>query len=318
MVEDMNNDSVKTLKVQDFEEAFAEKLSPYVAERISKYSFQYAEITPEENEKLLIKIVETLLNPNIIQSGEHRLDQWEAGWGENLELFLKNPGNVDLIIPKYFNKYGAVRWRGRFIRPISEKFEFHSLAIIIDWLFDKYIRGVSAIYEFGCGTGHNLLRVRGVNTSASLFGLDWAESSQSIINRMALHKIDSKIHAKRFDYFNPDDSFNLDQDSVVYTVASLEQVGTRWRSYIEYLLRKRPKLCIHIEPVAELLDPTQLIDYLSIEYFKKRNYLEGFLDGLRQLEKEGKLQIHRAQRTHIGSLFIEGYSVVVWSPADFA
>jgi hypothetical protein len=314
MVKDMNNDSVKTLNVQDFEDAFEEKLSPYVAERIGKYSFQYAEITPEENEKLLIKIVETLLNPNIIQSGEHRLDQWEAGWGENLDLFLKNPGNIDLIIPKYFNKYGAVRWRGRFIRPISEKFEFHTLAIIIDWLFDKYVRDVSAIYEFGCGTGHNLLRVRGVNTNASLCGLDWAESSQNIINRMALHKIDNKIRAKRFDYFNPDDSFNLDQESVVYTVASLEQVGTRWKSYIEYLLRKRPKLCIHIEPVAELLDPTQLIDYLSIEYFKKRNYLEGFLAGLRQLEVEGKLTIHSAQRTHVGSLFIEGYSVVVWSP----
>lgn len=314
MVNDLINDSVKTLSVQDFESAFGEKLSPYVSERISNYSFQYTEFTPEENESLLIKIVETLLNPNIILSGEHRLDQWEAGWGENLDLFLRNPENLDLIIPKYFNKYGAVRWNSRFIRPIAEKFECHSLAIIIDWLFDKYVRDVSAVYEFGCGTGHNLLRVRGVNKYASLCGLDWAEASQNIIERLALHKIDHNIKAKRFDYFNPDDSFNLEQDSIVYTVASLEQVGARWKSYIEYILRKRPKLCIHIEPVAELLDQTQFIDYLSIEYFKKRNYLDGFLDGLRQLEKEGKAKIHRAQRTHIGSLFIEGYSVVVWSP----
>ena len=314
MIDDSKNNMVQSLSVKDFEGAFVEKLSPYVAERISKYSFQYAEFPSEEKESLLIKIVETLLDPNLQQSGEHRLDQWESGWGENLELFLLNPENVDLIIPKYFNKYGAIRWRGRFIRPVSEKFECHSLAIIQDWLFDKYLRDVPAIYEFGCGTGHNLLRARGVNATASLCGLDWATASQRIIERMAQHKIDPDIQGKRFDYFNPDESFYLTPGSAIYTVASLEQVGTRWDKFIEYILLNRPKLCIHIEPVAELLDPTKLIDYLSIEYFKKRNYLNGFLDGLRQLENEGKVKIHRAQRTYIGSLFIEGYSVVVWSP----
>jgi hypothetical protein len=314
MTDDSKNNMVQSLSVKDFEGAFGEKLSPYVAERISKYSFQYAEFPSEEKESLLIKIVESLLDPNLQQSGEHRLDQWESGWGENLELFLLNPENVDLIIPKYFNKYGAIRWRGRFIRPVSEKFECHSLAIIQDWLFDKYLRDVPAIYEFGCGTGHNLLRARGVNATASLCGLDWATASQRIIERMAQHKIDPDIQGKRFDYFNPDESFYLTPGSAIYTVASLEQVGTRWDKFIEYILLNRPKLCIHIEPVAELLDPAKLIDYLSIQYFKKRNYLNGFLDGLRQFENEGKVKIHRAQRTYIGSLFIEGYSVVVWSP----
>jgi hypothetical protein len=313
MGNDVNNDSVKTLAVQDFEEAFGESLSPYVAGRVCKYLFQYAEFSSDEKESLLIKIVETLINPKLMQTGEHRLEQWEMGWSENLELFLRNPENIDLIIPKYFNKYGAIRWRGDFIRPISEKFERHSLAIIIDWLFDKYMRDADAIYEFGCGTGYNLLRAREVNSNASLWGLDWATASQRIIERLAHQSIDHNIQAYRFDYFNPDDSFRIAPNSVVYTVASLEQVGARWDKFIQYILRNRPKLCIHIEPVAELLDSGKLIDYLSIEYFKKRNYLEGFLNGLRQLEKEGKVRIHRAQRTYIGSLYIEGYSVIVWS-----
>ena len=65
-----------------------------------------------------------------------------------------------------------------------------------------------------------------------------------------------------------------------------------------------------IFPEAEIV----LIDNLSIKYFKKRNYLDGFLSGLRELEAQEKLTIHDIKRTHIGSLFIEGYSVVVWSP----
>lgn len=314
MINNFKKDEVKSLSVHDFEVAFGEKLNSYVAEHINKYSFQYTEFSAVEKESLLIKIVETLLNPDLLQSGEHRLDQWESGWSENLELFLQNPENIDLIIPKYFNKYGAVRWCSQFIRPVSEKFECHSLAIIQDWLFDKYLRDVPAIYEFGCGTGHNLLRARGVNPKASLFGLDWATASQRIIERIAEHKIDPDIKGKRFDYFNPDQTFHLMPGSALYTVASLEQVGPRWDKFINYVLLNRPKICIHIEPIAELLDRNILIDYLSIEYFKKRNYLHGFLDGLRMLETNGKIKIHSAQRTYIGSLFIEGYSVVVWSP----
>ena len=41
-------DATKYIGVCDFEEAFGEKLSPYVVERISEYSFQYSELTNEE------------------------------------------------------------------------------------------------------------------------------------------------------------------------------------------------------------------------------------------------------------------------------
>jgi hypothetical protein len=145
--------------------------------------------------------------------------------------------------------------------------------------------------------------------------LDWAASSQKIIRRLARNGVDRNIFAHRFDFFDPDNSFNLEKNSIVYTSASIEQTGTQYKRFLEYLLRQRPALCIHIEPIAELLDENHLLDYLSIQYFKKRKYLSGYLDHLRKLEKQGQIKIHRAQRTYIGSLFIEGYSVIVWSPA---
>lgn len=314
MTTDAKSAPIRSLSVEDFEQAFGEKLSPIVADRIRNYSFQYTCFSPEEQEELLIKIVQSLLDPDTIRAGDHRLDQWEMGWGENLDLMSNNPTDVKMIIPKYFEKYGAIRWCGRFIRPVSPHFEYLSLAVIQDWLFDKYLRDASAIYEFGCGTGYNLLRAREFNQSATLWGLDWTTASQKIISQLAENGVDPDIHGHRFDYFNPDESFHIEPNGVIYTVASLEQVGARWDKFVEYILRSGPKLCIHIEPISELLDPTKLIDYLSIEYFKKRNYLHGFLDGLRELESQGKVKLHRAQRTHIGSLFIEGYSVIVWSP----
>lgn len=306
--------AAKALSAEDFAAAFGEDVNGFVKERIHAYGFRYAEFSEDERDRLLRKIVEALLTPDIVQSGDHRRDDWEKGWGENLNSILRSTPDVESIIPKYFGKYEAIRWCGRFIRPLSPQFEYRSLAVILDWLFDKYLRDADAIYEFGCGTGYNLLRAREFNSRAPLWGLDWTASSQKIIERLAHDGLDRNIHGRRFDYFDPDGSFRLAAGSVVFTVASLEQVGTRWGTFVDYLLRNRPALCVHVEPVAELLDPGNLLDYLSVEYFKKRNYLQGFLDGLRQLEKQGKAVIHRAQRSRIGSLFIEGYSIVVWSP----
>lgn len=305
---------MKQLTFNDFENAFNEKLSNYVKERINQYSFQFLEFNDKEQEELIITIVKTLLNSELTKSGEHRREQWEAGWDENFQHSLKNNNIKDQLIPKYFQKYNAIRWQGKFIKPISDKFELNTLSIILDWLFDKYLRNFDAIYEFGCGTGHNLLRARDVNQSATLFGLDWAHSSQKIITKLRMDGIEKNIYGYNFDYFNPDYNINLNQNSVIYTVASLEQVGDRWAPFLEYILNKRPKLCIHVEPIAELLDEKKLIDYLSIEYFKKRNYLNGFLKGIKKIEESGKIKIHSAKRTNIGSLFIEGYSVIVWSP----
>lgn len=307
--------TAKCLTEVDFEIAFGEALTPCVVEQIRRYRFEYEEFSAAEYDTLLIKIIDTLLDPQLMQSGEHRLPQWESGWGENLQALATNPADIEQIVPRYFNKYGAVRWQGRFIRPLADQFEFHSLGIILDWLFDQYCRHADTVYEFGCGTGHNLLRLRRINPQARLWGLDWATSSQRLLAQLAELGIDTNIRGHRFDYFHPDDHFSLAPGSVIYTVASLEQIGSRWQPYLDYLLRQRPALCIHVEPIAELLDPDVLLDNLSRKYFQKRNYLDGYLTGLRELEQTGRIRIHRAQRTGIGSLFIEGYSVIVWSPA---
>jgi trans-aconitate methyltransferase len=239
-----------------------------------------------------------------VRAGEHRVEEWDKGWRDNL--------TSNTILPRYFGKYNILRWKQLFITPISENYEVNMLHLIVDWLSDKYMRDTHAVYEFGCGTGHNLQHVRMVNNNAILYGLDWAESSQEIIRNHAMEIGDRKLYAGQFNFFDPDYDFDDLSDAVIYTIAGLEQVGGRYEKFLNYLLHYKPRFCIHVEPIAELLDNNNLLDYLSIEYFKKRNYLSGFLTRLRQLEKDGRIDILCGQRTYIGSLFIDGYSVIVW------
>ncbi|MEN6414178.1 MAG: class I SAM-dependent methyltransferase [Veillonellales bacterium] len=297
----------------DFERMLGEKLAAHIHQKIKAYNFLYQPITQIERDQLLKQILLTLLDDTIIAAGEHRYEQWEKGWSENL-ISLSHKDIHKAIIPKYFGKYTAVRMEQKFIKSLSPNFEYNALAVILDWLFSKYLRDAGSIYEFGCGTGYHLLRAREYNPTAALWGLDWAEASQKIIDQVSQRLRDNKLFAHKFNYFQPDYKFTLDPKSIVYTVASLEQVGTKFEEFVTYLIHNNPKLCIHVEPIAELLDENNLLDFLSIQYFKKRNYLSGFLPYLRKLERDGTIKILKCKRTNIGSLFIEGYSVVVWTP----
>ncbi|OGF26075.1 hypothetical protein A2303_04720 [Candidatus Falkowbacteria bacterium RIFOXYB2_FULL_47_14] len=301
------------LQTDDFERMFGEKLSSYTKKKIKDYGFRYRHITPDERDDCIKKIVDTLLDRGLVYSGKHRLGQWEKGWGENLAN-LKKHGNSSAIIPHYFGKYDIVRVNQKLIKAHSKNFERNSLAVIVGWLADKYMRDADSIYEFGCGTGHHLLEIRDINRNANLWGLDWVESSQKIIQKIAAQKNNNKLFAKKFDFFNPDKKFKLGKNSVIYTVAALEQVGEKFDKFIDFLIGNKPKLCIHVEPIGELLDENNLLDFLSLKYFEKRNYLKGFLSHLYKLEKQNKIKILKAQRSYIGSFFIDGYSVIVWSP----
>lgn len=303
---------VHTLGRADFEEVFGE-MTERVAKRIAELNLQYVELSPEERDACIRDIVQKLLGSELEVVGSHRQERWEEGWAENLDAFKK--GEKDALIPAYTHKDQIARWKRDFMKPTKPGFDNGVLAIITTWLFEKYLKDAATIYDFGCGTGRHLLQVREVNPKARLVGLDWTRASQEIIREMGKNAILKNAESRHFDFFKPDHSLVLAPGSFVYTIGALEQVGENHKAFVEYLLKNKPSLCVHVEPIAELLDPHHLVDYLAIEYFRKRHYLWGFLTHLRELEKEGKINIHKAQRTYLGAnKFVDHYSVVVWSP----
>jgi hypothetical protein len=284
--------------------AFNEDISGYVAGRIKAFDFAYRPIPASKRDQWLRVVVEALAERDLDRSGEHRLPVWERGWSENLGGSL---------VPKYFGKFPVVRWCRELIDPVGSRFEYEAFGIIKDWLFDKHFRDVSHIFEFGCGTGHNLIAARRVNYRAILHALDWARSSQQVVDANR-EELGGRVLACNFDLFKPQGEFGLLYGAGVFTAAALEQTGDRFHAFIDWLIEREPGVVIHIEPINELLDPADLMDYLSIQYARKRGYLSGLLDYLRKKAADGAIEILTAKRTGIGSLFLDGYSVIVWRP----
>jgi hypothetical protein len=287
------------------------KLDSESIEQLTNADLQYDELSQKEMETYLIHYID-VLTADITQSGEHRINEWERGWNENLENFNKT-GNIDELIPKYHGKKRFVRWHGRMVNPHKPDFDYKLHMLIVDAILKKYMNNVDNIFEFGCGPAYHLLRLQKYFPNKKLFGADWTVASQQVIKNInSVFKTD--ITGFNFNFFTPNYDIDIPKNSGIYTVAALEQVGEKFKDFVEFLIKKNPTICVHFEPIDELLDNTCLLDNLTIKYFRKRRYLNGFLPYLRELQMQGKIEILDERRTYTGSYFIEGHSLVVWKP----
>ena len=298
----------------DFEKAFGELLSSNVKNKIKEIDLQYIDLNQKEKDKLILDILKTLDNPTVKKAGPHRINDWIKGWGENNDEFLTTKSYSSLI-PKYFGKLPYVRWNREFIKPVNKDFEYNMVKVLQYWLFNKHFSNLDNVYEFGCGTGHNLFRVNEINPKASLYGLDWSDSSQKVIKNIN-KSYNLNIKGHKFDYFNIDKNFHLNKNSGIFTFASLEQVGDKSKDFIQYLIKQNPTIYLHVEPMGEYLNPQNLNDYLSLKYFEKRNYVKGLRTYLHILKDENKIDIIQDQRSNIGSMFVDGYSIIAWKPKN--
>jgi len=296
---------------ENFEDILGMTVPEFVVHEMEQNPLKYENLTKEEYEKYLISVLLVLM-ADIPKSGEYRLGEWESGWGENFKEFMKTNDVVSLI-PKYHGKNRYVRWLGEIVNPISPHFDYRIHLHFVDIIIHNYMNGIKNIYEFGCGPAYHLLRLNRRYPDVSVCGLDWTSVSQDIIGEIN-KSINSNIDSHKFNFYEPDMQFDLKENSMVYTIAALEQVGSRFVDFIEYLIEKKPQICIHMEPMSEFLSEDKLLDVLSIEYFKKRNYLDGFCRHLIELEKQGRIEILNKKRINSGSYFVEGHSLIVWKP----
>ncbi len=276
------------LTVKDFQMCFG-GMTDDCEKLISQFNFKYDPIsyTPSfENLKLV---------------GDK--NRWENGWNENLGAF-KLSHDVNDLTPKYYHPGRILRYKNKFIKTEDPQFEANFLKVFRQYIF-SYLSDYNPIYEFGCGTAFNLVALAEMYPDKLLHGIDWASSSVQIINE--INKVKGlHITPYLFDMFNPSD-LKLLTGSAVFTWGALEQLGTKFEPFLEYLLRHKI-FVINIEPLVELLDHDNPLDYFSKNYMQRRGYLRGYLTKLWYKN----IEIIETQRLHFGNMNYEGWSFVIW------
>ena len=272
----------------DFKNFFKEEPSRYLKKFIKNLG--YYKLNNRDRNKYILIIRKFILEQKILKAGKKYHKKWEEGWEENFNLFKKNR-NIKNLIPKYLGKYRVSRLNNHLIKTTSKSFDYKIVKIITLYILEKYFQNQKNVVEFGCGTGLNLIYLNKINPKINLIGLDWTSSSQKIIK--LLNKKYKNISGYKFDYFNPifNKKIKLQKHNwSCFTVASLEQLGTKFKQFINFLEKKRPNIIVNIEPINEILNKKKTLEYLSIKYAEKRNYLKGYYSYLKKLERNKKIK----------------------------
>jgi len=277
-------------------------------------ALRFRRLTSLERDQAVLTAIRELVGKECSIAGVNDPTKWEQGWGEVLDLIGRKGFDPSLLRPQYF-KYDLLRLDGDYIKVYDRNFEYEWYATLRRIIFRKYLAQVDQVIEFGCGTGTSLLILHELFPRIALRGCDWATASQGILCEMARYA-DADIQGLRFNMLTLEgrEQIRLSGATGIMTMHALEQLGTSYEPMLRFMCELQPKICLHVEPIYELYDETNLLDFLALRYHEKRNYLRGFLPALRELSARGLAEVLDVRRLRFGSLFNEGYSLVVWRP----
>jgi hypothetical protein len=280
---------------------------------IDNAQMRFIEI-PEDEQARLREETRSRIEGGFRVVGEHRSNVWRDVWQEQLERFEASGYDIAALNPKFVDGSTILRWQDRYIRGVTPRFELLFMEILRDWTFRRWLGDVGSFFEFGSGSAFNVAAYARFFPGTPATALDWAPAAVRIAE--LLHeRCCMKVRGQRFDFFAPSADLELDHDAGVYTMCALEQIGDRFGAFLDYLLEKKPRRVVHIEPTLELYDPALEHDRLAIAYHTQRKYLQGLLPALTELADERRIRLLYSRRLRFGSRFHECMSVHVWEPA---
>ena len=120
--------------------------------------------------------------------------------------------------------------------------------------------------------------------------------------------------AFKFNMITPNTNLKFKKNFAVYTSGALEQLSGKIKKFIDFIVSKKPKIVIHVEPAPQFYDTKKLVDFTGDFFQRKRRYTDNLLDYLTLLENKKKIKIIKKIKSPFGSLMIEGYNLIIWRP----
>ena len=306
---------MESIEVENFAKSFGvnvDNLSDVTLKEINKHNFNYKRVTGDALEKLILQILKKIESDNQVVAEKKRADVWETGWNESLNQYLEGEFDNDIVRPKFIRKHLPLRWNQSYIIAEDPWFEMNFVEVMKTHIFQHYFSDIDSIFEFGSGTGHNLVTADNVLNNVELIGTDFAPSAVNLINEIG-KKRGGRLKAKHFDMMRPGKDIVLTKNSGVFISGALEQLAGEIDPMFQYLIEQDFKICILIEPTTELYDDDNLSDFLAKKFQTQRGYTSNLLKKLNLLAETKKIKLQKIQRLKFGSMMMEGYNLFVWS-----
>ena len=274
---------------------------------LAAFDLRLEPVSRREEEETLISMVDFLLKPGV-PSGPKYLPNWEKGWAENRRLY-ELQRHLSSLIPAYIHKNKIFRFGGQFFTSPNPLFEAHLARVILGHYVQKYLSNATTIVEVGSGSCHYAYWLADRYPEKLVFALDWSEEANRIA-RLVSEDL-ANFRGFQFDMFSPRPHNFGPSSNALVTVGALEHIGTNFSPLLDWIQSSNFDVIVHLEPILELYDEHNLVDFLSVQYLLKRNWLRGYLPRLEHLEELGEIEILEKRRI-FGSTFHETYTALVW------
>ena len=273
----------------------------------------YSIPTEVKKEEILLEILKKFVSDSQVVGSLERRQVWESGWEDNLNAFVSSNFDRSTLVPKFIRPSKVLRYKSDFIVPLNDSFELEFYTLLRRWFSLKYFDSVETIYEFGAGTGFNLLDIAEIYPDKNLIGSDFVMPSVSLLNTIGT-ALSKKISGVLFDMRKPNYNLKLIPGSGIFTFGALEQLAGDVDAVLEFFVSQEPAVCVHIEPDADFYNKDNLNDYLGYIFQTRRGYTHGLGKKLSKLQERGLINLIHSRRLGFGSLMMEGYNLFVWSP----
>lgn len=277
----------------------------------------YNESTASDSAAIFADVEETIRENRfrIIGQGDDQAI-WTKGWGEVAAAVTAAPRvTIETLKPQYYHNDVPLRMLGHYVRPQTDYFEYYLGLAVRRQVMQTYLSGCTKLVELGCGTGLNLLLAADLFPDAGLAGTDWVQPTLDILTAMG-RSMGRPIGASLLDFLSGQgwDQVDIDADTDVMTFHALEQLGAQAMPAIEQILARRPRRCLHMEPLFDLYDRANPFDDIAARYHLARGYLMGLRPRLLAEAEAGRIRILADRRVQLGNLYHEAYSFIVWEP----
>lgn len=289
-------------------------LPVFAIEKIAGSDLRYRRPKRAERDAIVLRILRRLSERPQSVLDNARRGVWTQAWAAQYEKASAGGFSAEALEPSFVSGDTVVRIDRDFAIPHSPRLELDVYAIVRRILFQRWMGEAKVALEFGSGSAFNLIDMAAMYPELKIIGLDWAPAAVKLVDDIARHR-GLNMSGRPFDFFAPDPSLDDAEGAAVFTFCALEQIGAKFAPFVEFLLQKRPRVCVHLEPILEFYRPEEnLADHLAVAFHRARDYLSGFHTHLRALAQQGRARILDERRLGFGSLFHEGYSVIVWQP----
>jgi hypothetical protein len=290
-----------------------DEITPASEALLETLDFRYQPITGDKYLELMLSILKKCDADTQKVGAAERTEVWRNGWQGALDESRQAGFSDETLVPKFIRPGQPLRLFQEYVTSPNPWFEYHWVQFLRTWFISRYFANCDQIWEFGCGTGFNLLAAAQIFPQKRLQGSDFVSSAVELVNQMAEAR-GVNLSAFLFNMLEPDARVKIPAGTGVFTFGAIEQLAGRVDAMLQYLIQNRPQIVVHVEPASELYDPENLNDYLALRFQNKRGYTTGLLKKLQELHAAGTIELLKVQRTQIGSLYMEGYNIFVWRP----